>query len=217
MMFENPSYRDLRRDPRAGYGPKPCPNWMKSMGHQSSSSSSVDDYTQMCPRGMHCPYAHGVKEQLYHPFFFRTGVCKEFKTKGSCSQEQYCVFWHHKGEKQDRRPDECDYSQPLADKPLSTFLPADFNNPPKIVNNQYIPKMSTSGSGGRRTGGGSPTSPGGSSKKKKNPTSSPTSLSRAAGVSGGGNGGGNQSQPGTVGNSSMGSGMGSTYTDHGKQ
>eukprot|EP00913_Durusdinium_trenchii_P033176 g31059.t1 len=31
--------------------------------------------------GLRCPYAHGAKEQLYHPRYFRTVVCRDLRSK----------------------------------------------------------------------------------------------------------------------------------------
>ena len=31
--------------------------------------------------GFRCPYAHGAKEQLYHPRYFRTVVCRDLRSK----------------------------------------------------------------------------------------------------------------------------------------
>lgn len=122
------SYRDARRDPRIGYGPKPCPNWLKNVDHSHNLP-----YEQMCPRGVACPYSHGVKEQLYHPHFFRTGVCKEYKQRGCCSQEKWCVFWHTKEEKKKRRRDDWDYEKLLDMKAIEKYLPKEFLNPPPMV------------------------------------------------------------------------------------
>merc|ERR1719162_1267011 len=43
-----------------------------------------------CLSGMACPFAHGAKEQLYHPHFYKTTPCSE----GSCRRGPLCAFTH---------------------------------------------------------------------------------------------------------------------------
>jgi len=47
---------------------------------------------------MACPLAHGAKEQLYHPHFYKTSPCSE----GNCKRGPLCAFTH--GEADTRGP-----------------------------------------------------------------------------------------------------------------
>merc|ERR1719171_2694939 len=80
------TYRDWRRVPAVGYSSRPCPQWTQSVtaGHPELT------YTQRCPRGFACPLAHGAKEQLYHPQFYKTSPCSE----GNCKRGALCAFTH---------------------------------------------------------------------------------------------------------------------------
>lgn len=88
------TYRDWRRVPAVGYSSRPCPQWTRSV----SVGSPELTYAQRCPRGMACPWAHGAKEQLYHPQFYKTSPCNE----GSCRRGTLCAFMH--GEEDMRKP-----------------------------------------------------------------------------------------------------------------
>lgn len=43
-----------------------------------------------CPHGVACPLAHGAKEQLYHPHFYKTSPCSD----PSCRRGPLCAFTH---------------------------------------------------------------------------------------------------------------------------
>ena len=56
---------------------------------------NTTDYTLCrCPNGVRCPYAHGAKEQRYHPEQFKTKYCKDGKTRHACPRGGLCAFWH---------------------------------------------------------------------------------------------------------------------------
>jgi hypothetical protein len=80
------TYRDWRRVPVLGYSSRPCPQWAQSVARGSPDV----DYDVRCPRGMGCPLAHGCKEQLYHPSFYKTSQCVE----NNCKRGVFCAFTH---------------------------------------------------------------------------------------------------------------------------
>lgn len=80
------TYRDWRRTPILGYSSWPCPQWAKSL----SAGPSELLYEDRCPYGMACPLAHGAKEQLYHPQFYKTSPCSE----ETCKRGPLCAFTH---------------------------------------------------------------------------------------------------------------------------
>lgn len=80
------TYRDWRRVPAIGYSSRPCPHWSRS----TASGPSEMAYGDRCPRGMACPLAHGSKEQLYHPSFYKTNPCSEKQ----CKRGALCAFNH---------------------------------------------------------------------------------------------------------------------------
>jgi len=88
------TYRDWRRTPSLGYSSRPCPQWVQSV----MSGMPEMTYADRCPRGMGCPLAHGAKEQLYHPQFYKTSPCSE----GNCKRGSLCAFTH--GGYDTRRP-----------------------------------------------------------------------------------------------------------------
>merc|ERR1719383_541644 len=98
------TYQDVRRVPAIGYGPLPCPYWSKKDTRLS--------YLQRCPLGLRCPYAHGAKEQLYHPKYFRTVVCRDLQPEG-CPRQKFCAFYHPRSEQCAPSVDDTDYTKPL--------------------------------------------------------------------------------------------------------
>ena len=83
--------QDCRRPPEAGYGPLPCNAWECSDPHLS--------YSQRCSNGIRCPYSHGRKEQLYHPAFYRTNECCDWRKPvmtftSLCIRGCICAFFH---------------------------------------------------------------------------------------------------------------------------
>jgi len=79
------TYQDVRRPPAIGYGHQLCPYWNKK-------DTSLA-YSQRCPLGPRCPYAHGAKEQLYHPCYFRTLTCRDLLRR-KCPRGRLCAFMH---------------------------------------------------------------------------------------------------------------------------
>jgi hypothetical protein len=84
------NYLDIRRRPEIGYGPQACPHW--------DSSSHLATYEAGCPQGIHCPYSHGAKEQLYHPASFKTVLCWDNLSPEGCPRSSSCVFFHNEKE-----------------------------------------------------------------------------------------------------------------------
>jgi len=80
------TYRDWRRTPLLGYSSHPCPRWSGSI----AKGSPELDYGMRCPHGVSCPLAHGAKEQLYHPHFYKTSPCSD----PSCRRGPLCAFTH---------------------------------------------------------------------------------------------------------------------------
>lgn len=80
------TYRDWRRTPRLGYSSRPCQQWSSSV----ASGAAKLAYSDRCPRGFACPYAHGAKEQLYHPHFYKTSPCSDKR----CQRGTLCAFTH---------------------------------------------------------------------------------------------------------------------------
>lgn len=97
------NYQDARREPSIGYGPKPCPEWIKWQQEKKAPSA---DYNERCSKGLLCPYSHGAKEQLYHKLYFRTVVCRDASKQGKqaakktaqvcpqCPRSALCAFFH---------------------------------------------------------------------------------------------------------------------------
>eukprot|EP00930_Biecheleria_cincta_P019539 TRINITY_DN14888_c0_g1_i1.p1 TRINITY_DN14888_c0_g1~~TRINITY_DN14888_c0_g1_i1.p1 ORF type:complete len:453 (-),score=56.43 TRINITY_DN14888_c0_g1_i1:146-1504(-) len=116
------NHQDARRHVSIGYGPQPCPYWAKKAPNA--------EYNERCPNGLWCPYAHGAKEQLYHPQYFRTVICRDLRNK-VCPRQQLCAFYHRRSERRRRRvPADVDYSQPLPEKAWSEAWVEDFLSPP---------------------------------------------------------------------------------------
>mmetsp|Transcript_66801 Transcript_66801/g.168676 ORF Transcript_66801/g.168676 Transcript_66801/m.168676 type:complete len:688 (-) Transcript_66801:126-2189(-) len=115
------NYQDARRQVSIGYGPRPCPYWAKK--------DIVAEYSQRCPMGLHCPFSHGAKEQLYHPHYFRTVICRDLRAK-ACPRQKLCAFFHRRVER--RRPpvDSTDYSVALPQEALPESWVKDFLAPP---------------------------------------------------------------------------------------
>jgi hypothetical protein len=116
------NYQDARRDPSIGYGPRPCPYWEKK--------DRAPSYQARCPNGFACPYAHGAKEQLYHPCYFKTVVCWDFNQgKKRCPRGQLCAFFHRKKLQRKSPDDLTNYEVALTEENMRN-LQAHFRNPP---------------------------------------------------------------------------------------
>jgi len=80
------TYRDWRRTPALGYSSWPCAQWAESVKEGANDLS----YESRCALGLACPLAHGAKEQLYHPQFYKTSPCSE----NNCKRGPLCAFTH---------------------------------------------------------------------------------------------------------------------------
>ncbi|GAW82401.1 D13 protein [Plasmodium gonderi] len=56
---------------------------------ETKSDGSINS---LCQRGGECPFAHSSEEILYHPLYYKTKRCEDYK-KGSCNT-YYCPFIH---------------------------------------------------------------------------------------------------------------------------
>mmetsp|Transcript_68095 Transcript_68095/g.191958 ORF Transcript_68095/g.191958 Transcript_68095/m.191958 type:complete len:336 (-) Transcript_68095:118-1125(-) len=122
------NYQDARRPVGIGYGAKLCPYWSKR--------DTGAEYCQRCPLGLRCPYSHGAKEQLYHPHYFKTVVCRDLRGK-ACPRQQLCAFFHYRAERRPSPPDDVDYSQPLKMEALPQDWVTEFLAPP------FLPETKT--------------------------------------------------------------------------
>jgi len=115
------NYQDLRRDPRIGYSTQVCPDWERA--------NRSPNYQDRCPRGFGCGFAHGAKEQLYHPAYFHSVMCNDhFHGKG-CPRGMTCAFFHKKKEKR-ASPPWPDHGDQIPEAILQTFLQPDIVFPP---------------------------------------------------------------------------------------
>lgn len=117
------TYQDVRRPPGIGYGHQLCPYWNKKDVSLA--------YSQRCPLGQRCPYAHGAKEQLYHPKYFTTLVCRDLQCR-RCPRGQLCVFFHKQTEFRKVGPERVEYSAPLPKKSLPAEWLTYFLSPPRF-------------------------------------------------------------------------------------
>ncbi|CAE7243063.1 unnamed protein product, partial [Symbiodinium sp. CCMP2456] len=98
-----------------------CPYWSKK--------DTGAEYSQRCPLGLRCPYSHGAKEQLYHPHYFKTAVCRDLRGK-ACPRHKLCAFYHHRHERRTTPVDDVDYEKPLPVEALPESWVTDFLSPP---------------------------------------------------------------------------------------
>lgn len=122
------NYQDARRPVSIGYGARLCPYWSKK--------DTGAEYSQRCPLGLRCPYSHGAKEQLYHPHYFKTVVCRDLRGK-ACPRSRLCAFFHTRQERRRAPPDEVDYTQPLENEALPSDWIQEFLSPPFLPEVQY--------------------------------------------------------------------------------
>jgi hypothetical protein len=135
------TYRDWRRTPAIGYSSRPCPHWAQSV----ASGPTELVYEFRCPNGMACPLAHGAKEQLYHPQFYKTSPCSE-----NCKRGALCAFTH--GDRDRRVPPDitavdeawaASWPIPWAVDLLQCYQPA-FCNPPRYhALEEQVPRKGT--------------------------------------------------------------------------
>jgi len=92
------TYRDWRRTPLIGYSSRPCSQWARS----TTSGSAELAYEDRCGRGFACHLAHGSKEQLYHPQFYKTSLCSE----SFCKRGPLCAFFHGPHDTRSPNPNE---------------------------------------------------------------------------------------------------------------
>lgn len=117
------TYQDVRRPPDIGYGHQLCPYWNKKDVSLA--------YSQRCPLGPRCPYAHGAKEQLYHPQYFRTLVCRDLQRR-RCPRGQLCAFFHRQADYRKSGADAVDYNIPLSKEALPGDWLTYFLSPPRF-------------------------------------------------------------------------------------
>jgi len=133
------NYQDARRPISIGYGARLCPYWSKK--------DTSAEYSQRCPLGLRCPYSHGAKEQLYHPHYFKTVICRDLKGKAAgssaCPRGRLCAFFHSRQERRNPPPDDVDYDQPLTEDLPEEWV-IEFLSPP------FLPE----GNRGGEDGGG---------------------------------------------------------------
>lgn len=146
------TYRDWRRTPAIGYSSRPCPNWAQSV----ASGPAELVYELRCPSGMACPLAHGAKEQLYHPQFYKTSPCSD-----NCKRGALCAFTHGDHDRRGPAPglnmssEEAAWAAswpiPWALDLLACYQPA-FSNPPRYhaLEEQIGPRKG--GRGGHKLG-----------------------------------------------------------------
>lgn len=115
------NYQDARRPVSIGYGARLCPYWSKK--------DTCAEYSQRCPLGLRCPYSHGAKEQLYHPHYFKTVICRDLRGK-ACPRQRLCAFFHNRQERRSSPQDGVDYTQPLENEALPGDWVCDFLSPP---------------------------------------------------------------------------------------
>lgn len=131
------NWQDCRRPPQLGYGPAPCPYWDKS--------DARAEYAQRCPNGLRCAFAHGRKEQLYHPVFYKTQDCCDWRkhlADGVCPRGSVCAFAHGDAE---RRPELLvlfDYHT-LLDESVVGEACSHLRNKPVLIPVMRIPKIET--------------------------------------------------------------------------
>eukprot|EP00927_Polykrikos_kofoidii_P002829 TRINITY_DN11131_c0_g1_i1.p2 TRINITY_DN11131_c0_g1~~TRINITY_DN11131_c0_g1_i1.p2 ORF type:complete len:457 (+),score=52.57 TRINITY_DN11131_c0_g1_i1:98-1468(+) len=126
------TYQDVRRPPSIGYGRDLCPYWRKK--------ETTLAYAQRCPLGPRCSYAHGAKEQLYHPSYFRTHVCRDLQRR-RCPRSDLCAFYHHAYERRDPQPFVVDYSRPLSSDAIPQEWLTYFLSPPHFQEGRDMGSM----------------------------------------------------------------------------
>ncbi|OEH75034.1 zinc finger (ccch type) domain-containing protein [Cyclospora cayetanensis] len=124
------TYQDCRRSPQVG-----------AFSDEVYQERGLARGTRGEARGMGgerstlCPYSHGSKEQLYHPSYYKTMPCMDFRSKGrggggnSCPRGVLCAFYHETSERRWPLRISTDYSTPLPSQRNSLLQPQ-FLRPP---------------------------------------------------------------------------------------
>ena len=83
------NYQDFRRKPHLFcYLPDICTNW--------KPDSFVESYIDGFKHQEKCFYSHGWKEQLFHPYYYKTILCPE---QLKCTKGSDCHFYHTQKDK----------------------------------------------------------------------------------------------------------------------
>lgn len=100
-------------------------------------------YEVRCPHGMACPLAHGAKEQLYHPRFYKTSPCA-----ANCTRGTLCAFMHGPHDARQLLPDVMKHSHPIpgVGMLLEQHQPG-FLTPPKYLTFEEPPRGVRSNTG----------------------------------------------------------------------
>ena len=109
--------QDCRRPPSLGYGPSACSSW--------DLSDPRLPYSERCRHGLLCPFAHGRKEQLYHPGFYRTNECCDWRRPlsaegGACIRGEICAFYHGEYERRFPQPVIYNYDKLLNEETVNS-------------------------------------------------------------------------------------------------
>jgi len=140
------TYQDWRRSPKLLYGSEPCPHWVKNVAYS--------EYLQRCPNGFHCQYAHGSKEQLYHPMYYKTMPCTDWTGNQRCPRRALCAFFHSTSERRKVSPQKFDYSAPLANFDVLRLCQPGFQKPPLFGLDEDAPLAGLHAGAGSLTEGG---------------------------------------------------------------
>jgi hypothetical protein len=140
------TYQDARRPPSIGYGNRLCPYWNRV--------DSALDYSQRCHLGTRCPYAHGAKEQLYHPNQFKVSICKDLDRGKKCARRQLCAFYHNDRESRAPACQNVDYRKPLNHQSFPTTWEEYFLSPPHFEESFLPPHQFNEEQGVLETHGG---------------------------------------------------------------
>ena len=104
------------------------------------------DYLTRCPLGFTCPLAHGAKEQLYHPRFYKANPCSD----RHCRRRVLCAFTH--GEAPRTRVEHRRINQwkmiPDAELLLAQFQP-NFARPPVYLSEDTRAQSPKAGKGSK--------------------------------------------------------------------
>jgi hypothetical protein len=120
------TYQDWRRNPEIGYSSEPCSEWCEAPatnGLNGGSGGNERTYEQRCSKGFNCKFAHGSKEQLYHPQYYKTMPCTNFPQREGCPRGAQCAFFHSSSEKRMPVPGSTSPSVVYVEKQVVEELP----------------------------------------------------------------------------------------------